>query len=108
MPPTLRHTDFHFNPRKEFLEEFAETDAKKYPLGALPVVIISSQPAGSESELHKHDEAGPRLDFLSSNTLHVTAAGSGHEIHLYHPDLVAKTLTRAVLAIRNGTSLSHP
>lgn len=107
--PTKETADSALSWRKEFLKEFAETDASKnHVLGALPVVVLSSDPPASESERHSRDQAGPRLDFLSSNTLHVTAAGSGHEIHLYQPDLVAKTLTRAVLAIRNGTLLSHP
>lgn len=107
--PTKETADSALSWRKEFLKEFAETDASKnHVLGALPVVVLSSDPPASESERHSRDQAGPRLDFLSSNTLHVTAAGSAHEIHLYQPDLVAKTLTRAVLAIRNGTSLSHP
>lgn len=107
--PTKETADSALSWRKEFLKEFAETDASKnHVLGALPVVVLSSDPPASESERHSRNQAGPRLDFLSSNTLHVTAAGSGHEIHLYQPDLVAKTLTRAVSAIRNGTSLSHP
>jgi pimeloyl-ACP methyl ester carboxylesterase len=108
--PTKENADSTLSWRKEFLKEFAETDAiKDHPLGALPVVVLSSDPPAPESERHTHEEAAPRLDFLSSNTLHVTAAGSGHEIHLYQPDLVAKTLARAVLAIRNGASIaSHP
>lgn len=106
--PTKEKADSTLSWRKEFLTEFAETDAKDRPLGALPVVVLSSDPPAPESEHHSHDEAGPRLDFLSSNTLHVTATGSGHEIHLYQPDLVSTTLRRAVLAIRNGASLSHP
>jgi pimeloyl-ACP methyl ester carboxylesterase len=107
--PTKETADSTLSWRKEFRQEFSETDATKdHPLGALPVVVLSSDPRAPESERHSHDEAGPRLDFLSSNTLHVTATGSGHEIHLYQPDLVAKTLVQAVLAIRHGTSLSHP
>jgi len=106
--PTKEKPDSTLSWRKEFLTEFAETDAKVRPLGTLPVVVLSSDPPSSESDRHSHNEAGPRLDFLSSNALHVTATGSGHEIHLYQPDLVSKTLTRAVLAIRNGTALSHP
>jgi pimeloyl-ACP methyl ester carboxylesterase len=106
--PTKETANSTLSWRKEFRQEFEETDATKdHPLGALPVVL-SSDPPALESERHSHDEAAPRLDFLSSNTLHVTATGSGHEIHLYQPDLVAKTLVRAVLAIRNGASLSHP
>lgn len=106
--PTKEKPDSTLSWRKEFLREFADTDAKKNPLGALPVAVISSDPPTSESELHKHDEAAPRLDFLSSNTLHVTAAGSGHEIHLYKPEVVIETLARTVQAIRTRASLSHP
>jgi len=106
--PTKETADSTLSWRTEFRKEFAETDASKdYPLGALAVVVLSSGPPPPESKRHSHDEAGPRLDFVSSNTLHVTAAGSGHEIHLYRPDLVAETLVRAVLAIRSGTPLSH-
>ena len=43
-----------------------------------------------------------------SNSLHVTATGSGHEIHLYQPSLVAETLVRAISAIRKHTTLSQP
>ena len=94
--------------RKEFLKEFTETDAgKEQPLGALPVIVLSSGPAGSESERGSRNGAAARLDFLSSNTIHVTATGSGHEIHLYQPDIVVQTLLHAVSAIRSGTAVSH-
>ncbi len=106
--PTKEKPDSTLSWRKEVLKEFAETDARKYPLGSLPVVVISSEPSAPESELHTHDEAAPRLDFLSSNSIHVTAAGSGHEIHLYKPDIVIETLTRTVQAIRARSVLSHP
>ena len=107
--PTKETADSTLSWRKEFLKEFAETDASKnHPLGTLPVVVLSSDPPAPESERHSHEEAAPRLDFLSSNTLHVTATGSGHEVHLYQPDLVVKTLSRAIFAIRNETPLSHP
>lgn len=104
--PTKETADSTLSWRREFLTEFAETDDKDHPLGPLPVVVLSSDPPAPESEHHSHQEAALRLDFLSTDTLHVPATGSGHEIHLYQPDLVAKTLTKAVLAIRNGTSLS--
>jgi pimeloyl-ACP methyl ester carboxylesterase len=107
--PAKETPDSTLSWRKEFLKEFAETDASKNPpLGALPVVVISSDPPATESQRRTHAEAAPRLDFLSSNTIHVTASGSGHEIHLYMPDLVARTLVQAALTIRNGTPLSHP
>jgi pimeloyl-ACP methyl ester carboxylesterase len=105
--PTKEKPDSTLSWRKEFLKEFAETDARKYPLGSLPVVVISSEPSAPQSGLHTHDEAAPRLDFLSSNNIHVTATGSGHEIHLYKPDIVIETLARTVQAIRTRTLLSH-
>jgi len=91
--------------RKEFLAEFDATGAsEKPPLAALPVFVLSSGPAASESEKHSRAGAAARLDFLSSHTLHVTAAGSGHEIHLYQPDLVVQTILRAVSTARSPHS----
>lgn len=92
--------------RKEFLTEFDLTDASKQPpLGTLPVVVISSKAAAPESARRSRDEAGPRLDYLSSNTLHITAVGSGHEIHLYQSDRVIEGIVPAVRAVRSGGSL---
>jgi pimeloyl-ACP methyl ester carboxylesterase len=93
--------------RKEFLKEFDETDAgKEPPLAALPVVVLSSGPAASDSERQSRKGAAARLDFLSSNTLHVGATGSGHEIHMYQPEVVVETLLRAVSAIRGRMPLA--
>jgi hypothetical protein len=94
--------------RKEFLREFDETEAGRGdPLGKLPVVVLSSGPSASESERQSRNGAAARLDFLSSNSLHVTAAGSGHEIHLYRPDLVVQAVARAVTAVRERAPLSR-
>ncbi len=92
--------------RKEFLHEFEETDAKERPLGNLPVVVVSSGPVASDAERRSRDGAAARLDFLSSNTAHVTATGSGHEIHLYQPDRVIGALLQTVSAVRNGAMLN--
>lgn len=94
--------------RKEFLLEFAETDAgRKPPLGELPVIVVSSDPIATESERQSRIGAAARLDFLSANSAHITARGSGHEIHLYRPDLVVRALERAVTEVRNGVPLSR-
>lgn len=92
--------------RREFLREFEETDANRQPLGSLPVVVISSGPIASEIERTLRENAGTRLDFLSSNTLHIEATGSGHEIHLFQPAHVIEGITRAVSAVRTGAPLS--
>jgi pimeloyl-ACP methyl ester carboxylesterase len=93
--------------RKEFLKEFDATDsANKRPLGDLPVVVLSSGPAATESQRQTRDGAAARLDFLSSNTVHLTATGSGHEIHLYQPDMVVQAVLRALSAARAHTPQS--
>jgi pimeloyl-ACP methyl ester carboxylesterase len=95
--------------RKEFLAEFDETDrGSKPPLGDLPVVVLSSGPAAKDSERRTRNGAAARLDFLSSNTVHMTAMGSGHEIHLYQPGFVVKAVLRAVSAARSHVPLSQP
>lgn len=92
--------------RKEFLREFEETDAKERPMANLPVVVVSSGPVASDAERRSRDGAAARLDFLSSNTIHVTASGSGHEIHLYQPDRLTGALMQAVSAVRNRAPLN--
>jgi hypothetical protein len=72
------------------------------------VIVVSSDPVATEAERRSHDGAAARLDVLSSNTAHVTATGSGHEIHLYQLDVVVQALVRAVTALRSRVSLSHP
>jgi pimeloyl-ACP methyl ester carboxylesterase len=91
--------------RREFLRGFEETDGGRLPLGSLPVVVISSGPVASEKERASRDTAGAQLDFLSSNSLHIQATGSGHEIHLFQPERVVEGISRAVLAVRTGTPL---
>jgi pimeloyl-ACP methyl ester carboxylesterase len=93
--------------RKEFLREFEETDAAEHPLGNLPVVVLSSGPVASESERRSRNGAAARLDFLSSNTVHMTAAGSGHEIHLYQPDQVVRAVVRVISAVRSRVPASR-
>ena len=85
LDPTTMSPESILSWRREFLREFEETDANRQPLGSLPVVVISSGPIASEIERTSRENAGARLDFLSSNSLHIEATGSGHEIHLFQP-----------------------
>jgi hypothetical protein len=92
--------------RREFLREFDETDRNRQPLDTLPVVVVASGPVASESEHTSRAGAGARLDVLSSNTLHIEATGSGHEIHLFQPARVIEGIARAVSAVRSRAPLS--
>ena len=106
LDPTTMPPESILSWRREFLREFEETDANRQPLGALPVVVISSGPIASETERASRDNAGVRLDFLSSNSLHIEATGSGHEIHLFQPARVIEGIARASVAVRTRAPLS--
>ncbi len=94
--------------RKEFLREFEQAKGGTAPpLGALPVMVVASDPAGSKADCAARKSASDCLDFLSSNTVHVTATGSGHEIHLYQPATLVRAIERTVLAVRNHAPLSN-
>jgi pimeloyl-ACP methyl ester carboxylesterase len=90
--------------RREFIREFDETDAGQPPLGMLPVVVVSSTGIASDAERRSRDGAMARLDFLSTNAVHITADGSGHEIHLFQPDRVVEGVAKAVTMIRSRNS----
>lgn len=107
--PSQATPDLILSWRTGLLKEFDETQpGEKPPLKSLPVAVVSSNPPATDAVRHSRDEAGPRLDFLSSNTLHITATGSGHEIYLYQPDHVVEGVLQAVTAVRNGQPLAHP
>lgn len=93
--------------RREFLQEFDEAKNAASPvLGRLPVIVVSSNPVFGKPACLSHSTAAACLDFLSSNTVHITATGSGHEIHLYQSETVVKALSQAVSAVRNRVPLS--
>ena len=94
--------------RKEFRREFDEVGSgQERPLGDLPIVVLSSGPAATPADLAKRDAAGPMLDFLSSNSIHMTAAGSGHEIHLFQPDMVVQAVQRELVSIRGHVPVAN-
>ena len=99
-PEAMRPTSI-LSWRREFLREFDETDAAQPPLGKLPVVVVSSAGIASDAERRSRDGAMARLDFLSSHSLHITAEGSGHEIHLFQPDRVVEGVSKAVAMVRS-------
>jgi len=89
--------------RREFLREFDETESGT-ALAALPVVVISSDPIVANSATRTRDGMAARLAFLSANTTFVVAAGSGHEIHLYQPETVARAIDSMAVAIRGESA----
>jgi pimeloyl-ACP methyl ester carboxylesterase len=102
--------------RREFVRELDEKcSGREHPLGALPLIVVSSDPKPSQPESQRpqgrqscgRDDAGDGLDLLSSNSMYVVAAGSGHEIHLYQPAVLLQALVRGVLAVRTQSPLAR-
>lgn len=100
--------------RAEFSRQIDQTcSGPPYPLGDLPIVVVSSTESAGvlaqrqqlDREFRDRTDAADGLESLSSNGLYVIAADSGHEIHLYQPDLVADVVRRVVAAVRTGTPL---
>lgn len=105
--PATERPDSILSWHREFVHEFEEVEKSESPvLGELAVIVASSNPALGRSQCQSRDNAAACLDFLSSNTVHITATGSGHEIHLYQPDTVVKAVSQAVTAVRTKTPLS--
>jgi pimeloyl-ACP methyl ester carboxylesterase len=101
--PTKTGPDSMLSWRKEFVRVFEETaPGLPPPLGRLPVVVAASGPAGTESDRQSRAGAAARLDFLSSNTTHITSPESGHEMHLYRPDVAVQAITQAVRSARRA------
>jgi len=102
--------------RKEFLRELDEScSGSNHPLRDLPVIVLSSDSSASElAGRHRLDrpfcdrtDAGDGLELLSSNSVYVVARGSGHEIHLYQPDVVVRAVERVVGAVRRRVPLAQ-
>lgn len=102
--------------RKEFLREFEQScSGPAYPLGDLPIVVVSSGHSASElarqNELDRQfcdrSDVADGLDQLSSNSMYIVAEGSGHEIHLYQPKVMVEAIERVVRAVRNRVPLSR-
>lgn len=94
--PSKATPDSTLSWRNEFLREFDVSAAPACPLAKLPVVVASSFPPAQKYDRASRDNASDRLDFLSCNTVHVTAEKSGHEIHLYQPQVIISAVLRAI------------
>ncbi len=102
--------------RKEFLRELQEAcSGSQHPLGDLAVLVLSSDTSASElARLNRLDhpfcdrtDAGDGLELLSSNSMYMIATGSGHEIHLYQPDVVVRGVVRVAMAVRERLPLAQ-
>ena len=78
--------------------------AKVTSLGSIPIVVLTQGQLGGQFEIdwaHFQDEFAA----LSTNSLHLIAAESGHGIHQDAPKLVEEAVVATVDAVRTGAHL---
>ena len=67
-----------------------------FPLGDLPVIVLSRGLNASPEQQAAHAE----IARMSRNARHLVVADSYHEIHLSHPDVVGAAIGEVVAAVR--------
>jgi pimeloyl-ACP methyl ester carboxylesterase len=73
----------------------------KRPLGDLPLVILTRGVDADNERIMAYDE----LSKLSSNSRHTVVIGSGHEIHLFKPEVVIEAIKDVANAARGDARL---
>jgi pimeloyl-ACP methyl ester carboxylesterase len=76
--------------------------ARTGPLGDLPLVVISEDPTHVTGALAPFEEGQESLASLSSNSVRMTAVGSGHQIQRQRPDIVILAVKQLVEQSRHS------
>lgn len=79
--------------------------ARTGPLGNLPLIVISEDPKHVIGPLDPFEEGQQSLARLSSNSVQMTAIGSGHQIQRERPDIVISAIE--LLVEQNKHSLHN-
>jgi pimeloyl-ACP methyl ester carboxylesterase len=66
--------------------------AQEFPLGSKPVIVLSRSIGGNQGMWDVHANAAR----ISSNSRHAVVPESGHEIHLFKPDVVIQAVRDVV------------
>ena len=96
---------------EEFAEIFADRKAHEYPLGNLPLFVLtrgkSEYPETEEGRQLDEDRKRMQLDLLklSRNNKQVVATTSGHHIQLDDPHTVIDAIHQLLDAVRHHTKL---
>lgn len=77
------------------------TRATEHPLGRRPLIVLSRGVGTNENRI----TAFNKLAGLSSNSRHTVVAESGHEIHLFRPDVVVEAVMDVLEAVRSNSML---
>jgi hypothetical protein len=83
--------------RQEFIALRRERLRREHPLGSLPLIVLGRKQRDWETRQRHLSE----LKALSSAGKLTVAEESGHEIHLYRPELVVQAIREVVTAPRD-------
>src|SRR5262249_52159345 len=86
--------------RQEFIALRRERLRQVHVLGSLPLIVLGRQ----QSDMAKRQKDLDALTALSSAGKLIIAKDSGHEIHLYRPDVVVQAIRDVVTAARGKAS----
>ena len=94
----------------ELTRMFAQRNETKYPLGDLPLIVLTRGIAGEDEQanrllLEDHDRLQMDLASLSTNSKQIIAEHSGHFIQLEEPALVISAVKEVVDAVRRKSKL---
>lgn len=88
----------------------ADHDTIRGSLGSLPLIVLTAATHGASAKLEKQIEPvllrlHSELATASSNSLHVLAHKSGHDIELDRPGVVVEAVSEVVAAVRTPPHL---
>jgi len=83
--------------RQEFIAQRQQRLASAHPLGSLPLIVLGR----NQNDVRLKDLKN--MSALSTVGELIIAENSGHEIHLYRPDLVLQSIRKVVAAARSKT-----
>jgi pimeloyl-ACP methyl ester carboxylesterase len=93
---TVKHVAAYVNPfeAEELALMVAETNGKKYPLGDLPLTVISAGRAQYDEKWMDEDHAQSQAAMakLSRTGKRIIATESGHHVHIDEPGLVTNAI----------------
>lgn len=86
---------------RALLAELWQTRANEHPLEDRPLIVLSRGVDTNDDRIAAFDG----LAKLSSNSKHTIVEGSGHEIHLFRPDVLVEAVAEVVQAVRSNSML---
>lgn len=97
--------------RQDFVAMYQVRSQREHPLGNIPLIVLSKTPGVDDSEdytpeqLHWNRKLQDELATLSTNSQHVIAAHSGHDVEVEDPETVVASVLRVLNAVRRKLPL---